>query len=168
VHLHTDDFWHYIVSGAIPPYLPESDDQNQTVMRVIRSAAFTYAAGGFLVVVDGIVGPWMLHHFRDAAGSGVMPRLHYIVLRPSRDETLRRARGRTAPDALVDAEPITALWDQFSDLDELENHVIDTTAQSPSETLAAVLSAVDGGRFVLPAGADTSSSTGPSALPYVP
>ncbi|HYG92510.1 MAG TPA: AAA family ATPase, partial [Nocardioides sp.] len=33
VHLHTDDFWHCIVAGAVPPYLPESDEQNQTVVR---------------------------------------------------------------------------------------------------------------------------------------
>jgi len=55
VHLHTDDFWHYIVSGGIAPYLPESDTQNQTVVRVIAGAASTYARGGFVVVVDGVV-----------------------------------------------------------------------------------------------------------------
>lgn len=114
VHLHTDDFWHYIVSGAIPPYLPESDTQNQTVMRVIRDAAFTYAAGGYPTVIDGIIGPWMLDHFRDNTAGPDMPRLHYVVLRPSQEETLRRAQGRTAADALVDAGPIVSLWRQFS------------------------------------------------------
>lgn len=149
VHLHTDDFWHYIVAGAIPPYLPESDAQNQTVMQVIRNAAFTYAAGGFTVVVDGIIGPWMLSHFVDTGQSERPLRVHYVVLRPSRDETLRRAQARTVPDALVDGEPIFSLWDQFSDLGEWENHAIDTTAHTPSETLAAVRRALEGGRFVL-------------------
>ncbi|WP_294179716.1 AAA family ATPase [uncultured Schumannella sp.] len=149
VHLHTDDFWHYIVSGAIPPYMPESDDQNHTVMQVIRKAAFTYAAGGFLTIIDGIIGPWMLHHFRDAEHARDRPRLHYVVLRPSRDETLRRAQARTTPDALVDEDPIASLWEQFADLGELENHVIDTTTQNSSETLAAVRSAVEGSRFIL-------------------
>ena len=27
VHLHTDDFWHYIVSGVIPSYEPETEMQ---------------------------------------------------------------------------------------------------------------------------------------------
>jgi hypothetical protein len=85
VHLHTDDFWHYIVSGGVPPHLPEADGQNQTVMQVIRNAAFTYAAGGFTVVVDGIIGPWMLHHFRGPEFASDSTRLHYVVLRPSRD-----------------------------------------------------------------------------------
>jgi chloramphenicol 3-O-phosphotransferase len=155
VHLHTDDFWHYIISGAVPPYLPGSDEQNQTVMQVIQKAAFTYAAGGFVVVIDGVIGPWMLHHFRDTGQTLDVPRLHYVVLRPSRDETLLRAQARTAPDALVDEGPIVSLWDQFAELDELEDHVIDTTSQTSSETLAAVQAAVEGSGFVL----STSSRT---------
>ena len=161
VHLHTDDFWHYIVAGGIAPFLPESDAQNQTVLRVIRNAAQTYAAGGFMVVVDGIVGPWMLHHFREAESPAQAPapapapaapqgsRLHYVVLRPSCDETLRRAQARTTPGALVDEGPLLSLWDQFSDLGALEGHVIDTTAQTSSETLDAVRDAVSGTTFLL-------------------
>ena len=60
VHLHTDDFWHCIVSGAIPPYAPTSDAQNQTVMDVVAGAAYTYARGDFTTVIDGIIGPWTL------------------------------------------------------------------------------------------------------------
>lgn len=146
VHLHTDDFWRFIASGAVPPFRPESHEQNQVVMRVIRGAAFTYAAGGFVTVVDGIVGPWMLDHFR---GAETVQRLHYVVLRPSRAETLRRARARTAPDALVDEGPIVALWNQFCDLGALEHHVLDTTVQQPDETLAAVREAMASDRYLL-------------------
>ncbi|GAA2465777.1 AAA family ATPase [Agromyces soli] len=150
-HLHTDDFWHVIVSGGVAPYLPEADAQNQTVMAAIQQTAWTYAAGGFTTVVDGIIGPWMLSHFRrrGADEEPVRPRLHYIVLRPSREEAVRRAQARTAPDALVDEAIVTAMWDQFADLGPLEPHVIDTTAQRPHETLAAVQQAVAGGRFLL-------------------
>lgn len=150
-HLHTDDFWHVIVSGGIAPYLPEAYAQNQTVMTAIQRTAWTYAAGGFITVVDGIIGPWMLPHFdsRGAPDESVTPRLHYIVLRPSRDEALRRAQARTAPDALVDEGPVTGLWDQFADLGALERHVIDTTTQRPDETLAAVQHAVTSEQFLL-------------------
>ena len=148
VHLHTDDFWHWIVSGFIPPYLPESDAQNHTVMEALVGAATAYARGGFTVVVDGIVGPWMLGHFRDAArgpGLGV----DYVVLRPTRDEALARARGRTTPGALVDEGPILALWDRFADLGEFERLGVDTTAQSPEQTLDAVARALASGRHRL-------------------
>jgi predicted kinase len=60
VHLHSDDFWHFIRKGAIPPYLPESRKQNEVVMAVLAKAAEGYAQGGYFVVVDGIVGPWFI------------------------------------------------------------------------------------------------------------
>ncbi|MBE1877611.1 AAA family ATPase [Myceligenerans pegani] len=148
VHLHTDDFWRSIVSGAIPPYLPESEEQNHTVMRVIRAAADTYATGGFVTVIDGVIGPWMLDHFIGGDGEDP-PALHYIVLRPVYEETLRRAQARTAPDALVDEQPIASLWSQFSDLGALERNVIDTTGQQPDKTVEAVQHAVASGSFVL-------------------
>ena len=149
VHLHSDDFWHAIVSGAVPPYLPEAHDQNETVMEVIRSAAFAYAAGGYLTIVDGIVGPWMLHHFRTTLSGVDTPALRYIVLRPSRGETLRRAQSRIAHDALVEEDPVLALWDQFADLGEWQSHALDTTSHSPADTVAAVREAIAGGSFVL-------------------
>ncbi|TNC20952.1 AAA family ATPase [Georgenia sp. 311] len=149
VHLHTDDFWHVIVSGGIAPYLPGSDPQNRTVMAAVGRAARTYAEGGFTTVVDGIIGPWMLPHVLDPVSSA--PRVHYVILRPSRAEALRRAQARSAPDALVETGPVTAMWDQLADLGPLERHVLDTTSQRPEEALAVVRAAVDGRRFVLSA-----------------
>lgn len=32
VHMHTDDFFHYLSKGAIPPHLPESNEQNAVVI----------------------------------------------------------------------------------------------------------------------------------------
>ena len=43
VHLHSDDFWHYIRKGAIPPYHAESRKQNEVVMGVIATATEGYA-----------------------------------------------------------------------------------------------------------------------------
>lgn len=151
VHLHTDDFWRMIVSGGVPPYLPEADAQNQTVMAVIQRAAWRYAAGGFTTVVDGVIGPWMLSHFDGSGASDAVapPRVHLVVLRPSREEALRRAQSRSGADALVDAGPVTALWDQFADLGDLERHVIDSTMQTPGETVAAVRTALAGGGYLL-------------------
>jgi len=46
VHLHCDDFWHYIRQGRIAPYLREAHQQNQTVIDALAHAALTYAALG--------------------------------------------------------------------------------------------------------------------------
>ena len=32
VHMHTDDFYHYLSKGAILPHLPESNEQNLIVI----------------------------------------------------------------------------------------------------------------------------------------
>ncbi|QKT11369.1 AAA family ATPase [Rhodococcus sp. W8901] len=149
VHLHTDDFWHYIVTGAIPPYDPASDAQNQTVMDVIAGAAYTYALGGFTTVIDGIVGPWMLGNFRTHAAQHPDLAVHYVVLRPQRDITLKRAQARTAPSALIDEGPILTMWDQFSDLGELDGHVLDTSEEAEERSVRRVTEAVGDGRFRL-------------------
>ncbi|MGI5200932.1 AAA family ATPase [Spirillospora sp. CA-108201] len=149
VHLHTDDFWHGIVAGAIPPYEPASRAQNETVMEVIAGAAFTYASGGFVTVVDGIVGPWMLGHFREQARLRPSVPFHYAVLRPRRDVALARAQARTEPGALVDRSPILAMWDQFADLGELERHVLDTSDEDVAGTEERVAEALASGRLRL-------------------
>ena len=53
VHLHTDDFFTAICKGAIPPWLPESRDQNATVSQAIAACGCAYAVGGYAVIADG-------------------------------------------------------------------------------------------------------------------
>lgn len=92
VHMHTDDFFHDLKKGMIPPHLAESHDQNRVVLAAFLAAAKCYADGGYDVIVDGIVGPWFLEPWRKAALEGY--EVHYLVLRASREETLHRAVTR--------------------------------------------------------------------------
>jgi len=39
VHLHTDDFYHYLAKGAVPPYLPEAEEQNLIVIEAFLESA---------------------------------------------------------------------------------------------------------------------------------
>ena len=84
----------------------------------------------------------MLDHYRRALSRHPGLALHYIVLRPDRAETLRRAQQRTASGALVHEGPVLSLWDQFAELGELEAHAIDSTLQSAADTVRAVADAV--------------------------
>lgn len=145
VHLHADDFWHVIKAGAIPPYEAAAHRQNAVVIDALAGAAATYARGGYFVVLDGIVGPWFLAPFRALA----VP-VHYVVLRPPLDIAISRCQARGG-DTLTAPEPITALHRQFAALDELETHAIATEGQSPADTVQAVIAALAGGRFRLPA-----------------
>jgi predicted kinase len=136
VHMHTDSFYVWIRTGFVPPYLPAAARQNEVVARVMAGAACEYALGGYDVVLDGVVGPWALQPFRDAAEEQAL-RLSYVVLRPSLEETLARATARTG-DALTDVEPVTGMYGAFADLGELEPRVLDTTGQTAEETAEAV------------------------------
>ena len=149
VHLHTDDFWGFIVSGGILPYLPDADRQNHTVLDAIAAAAVAYAKGGYEVVADGVVGPWMLDHYTRAAAAPPGIPLRYVVLRPGLEVTLRRALARTAPDALTDGDVVTDLWHKFSQLGELESHAIDTSSLDLGETVQAVEAAMASSDFLL-------------------
>lgn len=150
VHLHTDDFFGAIVSGAIAPHEPVADRQNQVVLTVIADAAFAYCDGGFTTVLDGIVGPWMLHHIAARGARSPLVPVHYLVLRPDRPTTVARAQGRTGDDALTEAGPITAMWDQFAELGDLERHVIDNSGHTVPQTVQAVLESVRARTRLLP------------------
>lgn len=41
VHMHTDDFFHYLSKGAIPPHLPESTGSDSTLLTGKLYRAFT-------------------------------------------------------------------------------------------------------------------------------
>jgi hypothetical protein len=67
-------------------HLRQAHQQNQTVIRALSQAAFAYAAGGYQVICDGIVGPWFIDAFRTAA-TACSIRLHYVILRPDQAVT---------------------------------------------------------------------------------
>jgi predicted kinase len=139
VHLHSDDFYHYIRKGFVAPWLPASSQQNETVMAALASTAATFARGGYEVFVDGIVGPWFLAPWQSLAGDGLDVR--YVVLRPAAEVALARATARAA-GALVEEAPIRAMWTAFASLGAFERHVIETSAHTIDDTLAAVRAAI--------------------------
>jgi hypothetical protein len=49
--MHTDGFYHYIQKWAIPPFLPESQEQNLIVIKAFLEAAKRFARGGY----DGFI-----------------------------------------------------------------------------------------------------------------
>ena len=102
VHMHTDDFYHYLSKGAIPPHLPESNEQNLIVIEAFLEAAKRYARGGYDVIVDGIVGPWFLEPWLNIVQEHY--EVHYIVLRASKEETMKRAIERSKLDRETNIE----------------------------------------------------------------
>ena len=148
VHMHTDDFFHYLSKGAIPPHLPESNEQNLVVIEAFLAAAKRYASGGYDVIVDGIVGPWFLEPWRALARENY--EVHYIVLRASKEETIRRAVERSKLDRETNVELVETMWEQFCSLGIYESNVIETTNDSIQETVRAVKDKIASGTARLP------------------
>ncbi|MBO0881708.1 MAG: AAA family ATPase [Mycobacterium sp.] len=147
VHLHADDFWGVIRAGAVPPYLPQAHQQNTVVITALARTAATYAAGGYHVIVDGIIGPWFIQRFC-AAADPAPGQIHYLVLRPDETTTLHRAIHRGS-DALTATEPVQTMYRQFADLGPYEHHVIDSTTLDPLATAERIQQALITGQFGL-------------------
>lgn len=133
VHLHTDDFYRWIVSGYVPPWLPEAREQNAVAMEAMAQVAERFAEGGYAVVVDGIVGPWFLEPWRER-GTPVS----YIVLRPSLEAADHRARTRR-DHPLQDLSVVARMHQAFEDLGAWEPHAIDSTDLTVEDTAREVL-----------------------------
>src|SRR5580700_8843176 len=106
-----DDFHHFIRRGYRPPWQGESESQNEVVIDATAAAAAAYAVGGYLVVVDGIIGPWFLERWLSHLPNELP--VHYIVLRPSKEVALQRAIERSGNRDLVNPEPITFMHQVF-------------------------------------------------------
>lgn len=136
VNMHTDDFYHYLSKGAIPPHLAESNEQNLIVMEAFLEAAKRYARGGYDVIVDGIIGIWFLEPWLKIVQEGY--EVHYIILRASKDQTMMRAIGRSKLDRQTNIELVETMWEQFNHLGCYESNVIDTTNLSIEETVSII------------------------------
>ena len=143
VHLHSDDFWGYIKTGKIAPWLPESHKQNQMVMDIAAGVAGTYARNGYFVVLDGVIRPWTLPYFQALD----LP-LHYVVLRTSADTAVARCAARGG-DSLTDPDIVTALHAEFADLGDFDRFVLEVDSLDRAGTLASVLAALAAGRHRL-------------------
>lgn len=141
VHMHTDDFYHYLSKGAIPPYLPESGAQNLIVIEAFLEAAKRYARGGYDVIVDGIIGSWFLDPWLDVVREGY--EIHYIILRAAKEETMKRAIGRSKLDRETNIELVETMWEQFRNAGIYEPNVIDTTNLSIGDTVSAIKARIE-------------------------
>jgi tRNA uridine 5-carbamoylmethylation protein Kti12 len=146
VHLESDWFFEVIESGLIEPWKPESQAQNEAVMRIVATAGAGYAAAGYFTILDGIFLPaWFLPPVRDslrAAGHSVA----YAVLRAPLPVCLERA-GARAKRSLGHTAVIEHLWNQFANLGPLERHVLETTPHSAPEVAQLLAQRLEAGEL---------------------
>lgn len=157
VHLPADEFWRFIRTGYVAPWRAESQAQNAIVIDALSSGAVIYAAGGYHVVLDGIVGPWFLDRLLARASTDQVD-VHYVILRPAQTVTAQRVLGRRQDELAQRHEAIAAgrpddpgavahMYEEFSALGPFEKHVIDTSVMSAEETAEVVRGLVATGQM---------------------
>ncbi|MCZ4150505.1 hypothetical protein BZG21_39655, partial [Escherichia coli] len=104
-------------------------------------AAKRFARGGFDVIIDGIVGPWFLEPWLKAVQDHY--EVHYIILRATRDVTMKRAINRTKLDKNSNMELVEKMWEQFNNLGRYESNIIDTTNQSIEQSVSTIKAVIE-------------------------
>ena len=137
-----DRFFGFLAAGAIEPWLPESDAQNEVVTRAAGAAAGTFATR-FETVYDGVLGPWFLPTFGSATGLG---RLDYVVLLPPVEDCVRRVASRSG-HGFTDEGATRKMHAEFAAAVIDDRHVL-REVEEPDELVARIESGRRGGRLV--------------------
>jgi chloramphenicol 3-O-phosphotransferase len=145
VNLTCDHFFEAIRAGFIAPWLPQSAEQNRVINDAIAAAACAYARGGYQVFIDGVVGPWLLDIFREAARRAGL-RLDYVVLALTRETAVARARDR-AEGPLADYPP--RIFEGLADLGPLHSHAMAVEGLALADIAARLQRDLAAGRFRL-------------------
>jgi chloramphenicol 3-O-phosphotransferase len=143
VHLQGDDFFRSLKVGRRRGWEEGAAPQHEVVFDAIANAATSLARGGYFVVLDSLIRPRYLDVLIDIiTAEGI--ELHYVALRPSWAEVRRRSDQRDETFR-HDDQVLAELYGVFAELGALESHVIDSTALSVDQSVAAIQSALSCG-----------------------
>ena len=144
VHVLADVFYTF-PAHPILPVLPEANEQNGAVIAAVSRAAAAFACHGYEVFLDGIVGPWFLPVVAAELGATSIP-VHYVILRVSLEQAVRRATTRAAPGA---EQVVRHMHAAFEKVGDYESHVLDTTDLDIEESVIQFARRRAAGAFAL-------------------
>jgi cytidylate kinase len=137
-----DSFFAMIKQGYILPWLPEARHQNSVIIEAAGAAAGRLSDIGF-VVYDGILGPWFLPTFVQAAG---LAPLHYVILLPPLEVCLERVRTRSG-HAFADMPVTRDMYEQFAKAAVDPRHLITEPGDHPTQLAGWITRQLDQGQF---------------------
>jgi hypothetical protein len=132
----------FLATGAIAPWLPES--QAQKVVTEATAACAGRFARDDATVFDGMVGAWFLPTFAAATGLG---RLDDVVVLPSLDRCLHRVATR-AGHGFADAGATKQMHRQFVAADIDPRHVVVDPPEGVDAVADLIAAGVTDGRFL--------------------
>lgn len=139
VHIETDAFFSAIRMGYINPMREGSNRQNEMITRAVARAATAYAQDLFAVFIDGVIGPHLLPVYLEELRPANVA-VHFVLLMPSLEETLRRVQLRPSQRPMIEREH-RELHRGFEEHGEFAGFTIDNTGLTPDQTADLVMEA---------------------------
>jgi predicted ABC-type ATPase len=130
-----DAFFAFVATGAIEPWLPESNEQNEIVTEAAAAAAGRFARGGYTTVYDGVLGPWFLPTFARATG---LVSLDYVVLMPSVERCVEGVRTR-ANHVFSDEDATRKMHSEFAAAAIHARHVLTDPPSTAAEVAELIV-----------------------------
>ena len=150
--LDLDWFFAKLRRGAIEPWRAEAHAQNRVVLGAAAEAVAAFAQGGYFIVAEGILYPFMLDLFVLACAPHAL-RLSYAVLRAPIGVVQQRVQDRRSEPpharALADADVVDDLWAQFETHGVGELHRVDSGTRVPEEIADEIDRRMEAGDFRL-------------------
>jgi cytidylate kinase len=142
-----DAFFAFLRNGAVSPWLPDADPQNAAVVTAAASAAGRLSEHCH-VVYDGVVGPWFLGTFREAAA---VERLHYVVLLPPVEVCLERVETRQG-HGFTDLDAARHMWLEFDRAGIDPRHLVPDHRVQPADAARTLVELLGAGTLLVPPG----------------
>ncbi len=142
VLVHGDDFFGFLAAGAIDPWFPESQSQNEIVTEAAARATGRFAED-YETVYDGVIGPWLLPAFASACNLNT---LDYLVILPPVDVCVSRVSTRTG-HGFTDEAATRKMHAEFRQATVDSRHVLDSDGLRLEQTLEAISSARKSGQL---------------------
>jgi energy-coupling factor transporter ATP-binding protein EcfA2 len=129
-----DAFFAFLDQGAVLPWLPGSEQQNDVVTEAAALAAGRFARETYMVVYDGVVGPWYLPRFAEWTRAAPV---HYVILLPDAATCRQRVRDRVG-HGFADLDAADDLHRQFAAARVNPRHVLAPPPHEPEGTAALI------------------------------
>lgn len=131
VVIETDDFFEYLIN-PVDPSIPAAKAQNETVISAYAEAANVYRKGGYTVILEGVIGPWVFPILIPIVGA-----FHYFLLHTALKSACERVSQRESK--VVSLGKVERMHPQFEKAVATHGtHVIDTE-KIPTQAVAEII-----------------------------
>ena len=135
-----DRFFGFLASGVIPPWLPESNEQNHITVEACALATGRFVRGGYSTLFDGVIGPWFLPTFVGALGlASPDPEwpVDYVILMPTVEQCVAHVRERVG-HGFTDEAATRTMHGEFAAAPIDRRHVLVPGAMSAADVVAEI------------------------------